>query len=82
MRHGLVTRFYDHLVTTLTYGKYIISIDMITHTTLSPSQRIQSVVKGIQGEDVYVKEDQDHERKKNKACFGKKRSKSKNLKIT
>lgn len=46
---------YDHLVTTLTYEKVIISLDLITATTLSHSRWRESVEEITQGDDMYVK---------------------------
>lgn len=40
---GSLLGSYDHLVTTLTYGKYVISLDVITTTILSHCQRRQNV---------------------------------------
>ncbi|CAI8594798.1 unnamed protein product [Vicia faba] len=47
--------FYNHLVTTLTYIKDIIILDVITAMLLSHSQRRQSVKERTQGNSLYVK---------------------------
>lgn len=38
--------YYDHLVTTLTYEKYIISLNVITTTLLYHSQMRQNIEEG------------------------------------
>jgi hypothetical protein len=73
---------YKYLVTTLTYGKDTISLDIITSTLLSHSQMRQNVEVGTQGKGLYEKGSQNDGRIKGKADFGKNRSKSKNRKIT
>lgn len=47
---------YDHLVTTLTYKKDTINLDVITSTLFSHSQRRKCVEEGNRGGDgLYVK---------------------------
>lgn len=45
----------DQLVTTLTYEKVIIGLDLITATTLSHSRWRESVEEITQGDDMYVR---------------------------
>jgi hypothetical protein len=71
---------YDHLVTTLTYGKETITLTSITSALLSHGQRRQNSEGGSQGEGLYVQGGSDRGRNKGKAGSGKKRSKSKNRK--
>lgn len=72
---------YDHLVTTLTYGKHIISLDVITSTLSSHSQRRQHVEEGNQGDGLYVKGSQDCGHNKDNGGSRKNRQKSRNRKV-
>lgn len=71
---------YDQFVTTLTYEKDTLSLDVIIFTLMSHSQRRQSIEEGTLGYGLYVNEGKDCGRNKGKASSGKKRSKSKNRK--
>ena len=46
---------YEHLLTTLTYEKYSISLKVIQAALLSHSQRRQNAAGSSQGDDLYVK---------------------------
>lgn len=72
--------FYGHLVTTLTYKKHTINLNVITTVLLSHSQRRLSVEEGTQGDGLYVKEGRDCKRPR--VGSGNKRSKSRDSKIT
>ncbi|MCI08624.1 retrovirus-related pol polyprotein from transposon TNT 1-94, partial [Trifolium medium] len=65
---------YNHLVTTLTYGKDSITLTSITSALLSHCQRRQNAEGGSQGEGLYVQGGLDRGRNKGKAGSGKKRS--------
>lgn len=72
--------FYDHLVTTLSYGEDIINPDLITTTFLSLSPRRQNVEKGTQADNLYVKRGQDRGQNKSNEGSRKKRYKCMNWK--
>ncbi|KAL0400149.1 UNVERIFIED_CONTAM: hypothetical protein Sradi_2358200 [Sesamum radiatum] len=54
---------YEHLVTTLTYGKETIKVDEITAASSTHNQRKQNAGESSHGDSLYVKGNQDHERK-------------------
>lgn len=67
---------YDQFVTTLTYRKNIISLNVITTRFLSLFQRRQSVKEGTQGDDMYLINGRDRGRNKGNEGSRKKMSKS------
>ena len=76
---------YDHLVTTLTYGKETITFNSISSTLLQHIKNCQSVeeYEGNSGEGLFVEGGQDYGRGNGKTMgYGKKKSfKSKDRKI-
>ncbi|KAK4390531.1 Retrovirus-related Pol polyprotein from transposon TNT 1-94 [Sesamum angolense] len=73
----LVAFSYEHLVTSLTYGKETINIDEITAALLAHNQRKQNAGESSQGDSLYVKGNQDHGWKLEKEGSGKRNSRSK-----
>ncbi|CAJ2662759.1 unnamed protein product [Trifolium pratense] len=71
---------YDHLVTTLTYGKESITLASISSALLSHNQRRHNTEGGSQGDGLYVKGGSDRGRNKGNTGPAKKRNKSKNRK--
>ncbi|KAL0451879.1 UNVERIFIED_CONTAM: Retrovirus-related Pol polyprotein from transposon TNT 1-94 [Sesamum latifolium] len=68
---------YEHLVTTLTYGKETIKVDEITTALLAHNQRKQNAGESSHGASLYVKGNQDRGRKFEKEGSGKRNSRSK-----
>ncbi|KAL0460800.1 UNVERIFIED_CONTAM: Retrovirus-related Pol polyprotein from transposon TNT 1-94 [Sesamum latifolium] len=68
---------YEHLVTTLTYGKETIKVDEITVALLAHNQRKQNAGESSHGDSLYVKGNQDRGRKFEKEGSGKRNSRSK-----
>ncbi|KAL0337525.1 UNVERIFIED_CONTAM: hypothetical protein Scaly_2027600 [Sesamum calycinum] len=62
---------YEHLVTTLTYGKETIKVDKITAALLSHNQWKQNARESSHGDSLYVKGNQDRGRKSEKEGSGK-----------
>ncbi|KAL0440383.1 UNVERIFIED_CONTAM: Retrovirus-related Pol polyprotein from transposon TNT 1-94 [Sesamum latifolium] len=50
---------YEHIMTTLTYGKEIIKVDEITSVLLAHNQRKQNAGESSHGDSLYVKGNQD-----------------------
>ncbi|KAE8653948.1 hypothetical protein F3Y22_tig00117056pilonHSYRG00559 [Hibiscus syriacus] len=74
---------YEHMVTTLTYGKETINVEEITAAFLAHNQRKQNAGENSQANSLYVKGNRDRGRKPEKAGSGKwnSRSKSRDKKI-
>ncbi|KAL0373808.1 UNVERIFIED_CONTAM: Retrovirus-related Pol polyprotein from transposon TNT 1-94 [Sesamum radiatum] len=68
---------YEHLVTTLTYGKETIKVDEITAALLAHNQQKQNAGGSSHGDSLYIKGNQDRGRKFEKEGSGKRNSKSK-----
>ncbi|KAK4397553.1 Retrovirus-related Pol polyprotein from transposon TNT 1-94 [Sesamum angolense] len=68
---------YEHLVTTLTYGKETIKIDEITVALLAHNQWKTECRESSHGDSLYVKGNQDRGRKSETEGFGKRNSRSK-----
>ncbi|KAL0284885.1 UNVERIFIED_CONTAM: Retrovirus-related Pol polyprotein from transposon TNT 1-94 [Sesamum calycinum] len=68
---------YEHLVTTLTYGKETIKIDEIIAALLAQNQWKQNAGESSHGDSLYVKGNQDRGRKSEKEGSGKRNSRSK-----
>ncbi|KAL0371814.1 UNVERIFIED_CONTAM: hypothetical protein Scaly_0863000 [Sesamum calycinum] len=68
---------YEHLVTTLTYGKETIKVDEITAALLAHNQRKHNAGESSHGDSLYVKGNQDRGRKLEKEGSGKRNSRSK-----
>ncbi|KAL0411272.1 UNVERIFIED_CONTAM: hypothetical protein Slati_3716900 [Sesamum latifolium] len=66
---------YEHLVTTLTYGKETIKVDEITAALLAHNQWKQNAGESSHGDSIYVKGNQDRGRKLEKKGSGKRNSK-------
>ncbi|KAK4422118.1 Retrovirus-related Pol polyprotein from transposon TNT 1-94 [Sesamum alatum] len=67
---------YEHLVTTLTYGKEMIKVDEITAALLAHNQWKQNAGESSHGDSLYVKGNQERGRKLEE-CSGKWNSRSK-----
>ncbi|KAE8684024.1 hypothetical protein F3Y22_tig00111160pilonHSYRG00030 [Hibiscus syriacus] len=68
---------YEHMVTTLTYGKETINVEEITAALLAHNQRKQNAGESSQADSLYVKGNRDRGRKPEKAGSGKRNSRSK-----
>ncbi|KAE8681319.1 hypothetical protein F3Y22_tig00111330pilonHSYRG00089 [Hibiscus syriacus] len=68
---------YEHMVTTLTYGKETINVEEITAALLAHNQRKQNAGESSQADSLYVKGNRDRGRKPEKVGFGKRNSRSK-----
>ncbi|KAE8719673.1 hypothetical protein F3Y22_tig00109926pilonHSYRG00011 [Hibiscus syriacus] len=68
---------YEHMVTTLTYGKDTINVEEITAALLAHNQRKQNAGESSQADSLYVKGNRDRGRKPEKAGSGKRNSRSK-----
>ncbi|KAE8721509.1 hypothetical protein F3Y22_tig00015910pilonHSYRG00102 [Hibiscus syriacus] len=68
---------YEHMVTTLTYGKETINVEEITAALLAHNQRKQNAGESSQADSLYVKGNRDCGRKPEKAGSGKRNSRSK-----
>ncbi|KAE8715745.1 hypothetical protein F3Y22_tig00110160pilonHSYRG00324 [Hibiscus syriacus] len=68
---------YEHMVTTLTYGKETIKVENITAALLAHNQRKQNAGESSQADSLYVKGNRDRERKPEKAGSGKRNFRSK-----
>ncbi|KAE8691239.1 hypothetical protein F3Y22_tig00110890pilonHSYRG00161 [Hibiscus syriacus] len=68
---------YEHMVTTLTYGKETINIEEITAALLAHNQRKQNAGESSQADSLYVKGNRDRGRKPEKTGSGKRNSRSK-----
>ncbi|KAE8657094.1 hypothetical protein F3Y22_tig00116997pilonHSYRG00993 [Hibiscus syriacus] len=68
---------YEHMVTTLTYGKETINVEEITAALLAYNQRKQNAGENSQADSLYVKGNRDRGRKPEKAGSGKRNSRSK-----
>ncbi|KAE8715770.1 hypothetical protein F3Y22_tig00110160pilonHSYRG00432 [Hibiscus syriacus] len=68
---------YEHMVTTLTYGKETINVEEITAALLAHNQRKQNAGENSQADSLYVKGNRDRGRKPEKAGSGKRNSRSK-----
>ncbi|KAL0355894.1 UNVERIFIED_CONTAM: hypothetical protein Sradi_4036300 [Sesamum radiatum] len=55
---------YEHLVTTLTYGKERIKVDEITAALLAHNQRKQNAGDSSHSDSLYIKDNQDRGQKK------------------
>lgn len=62
---------YEHLVTTLTWGKDTLKVDEITTALLAHNQRKQNNAEGSQTEALYVKGNQETGRRQGKDGFSK-----------
>jgi len=63
---------YEHIVTTLTYGKETIKVEEITAVLLAHNQRKQNAGESSsQGDSLYIKGGQERGRKQEKDGFGK-----------
>ncbi|KAE8712086.1 cytochrome P450 71A9-like [Hibiscus syriacus] len=68
---------YEHMVTTLTYGKEPINVEEITTALLAHNQRKQNAGENSQVDSLYFKGNRDRGRKPEKAGSGKRNSRSK-----
>ncbi|KAE8655249.1 hypothetical protein F3Y22_tig00117034pilonHSYRG01568 [Hibiscus syriacus] len=68
---------YEHMVTTLTYGKETINVEVITAALLAHNQRKQNAGENSQADSLYVKGNRDRGRMLEKAGSGKRNSRSK-----
>ncbi|KAE8658140.1 Retrovirus-related Pol polyprotein from transposon TNT 1-94 [Hibiscus syriacus] len=68
---------YEHMVTTLTYGKETINVEEITAVLLAHNQRKQNAGESSQADSLYVKGNRDRGWKPEKAGSGKRNSRSK-----
>ncbi|KAE8726093.1 hypothetical protein F3Y22_tig00007792pilonHSYRG00021 [Hibiscus syriacus] len=68
---------YEHMVTTLTYGKETINVEEINVALLAHNQRKQNAGENSQADSLYVKGNRDRGRKAEKAGSGKRNSRSK-----
>ncbi|KAE8708629.1 Cyclic nucleotide-gated ion channel 1 [Hibiscus syriacus] len=68
---------YEHMVTTLTYGKETINVEEITAALLAHNQRKQNAGESSQADSLYVKGNRDRGRKPEKVGSGKRNSRSK-----
>ncbi|KAE8658345.1 hypothetical protein F3Y22_tig00116971pilonHSYRG00233 [Hibiscus syriacus] len=68
---------YEHMVTTLTYGKETIKVKEIDAALLAHNQRKQNARENSQADSLYVKVNQDRGRKPEKAGSGKRNFRSK-----
>ncbi|KAE8680841.1 pentatricopeptide repeat-containing protein [Hibiscus syriacus] len=68
---------YEHMVTTLTYGKETINVEEITAALLAHNQQKQNTGESSQADSLYVKGNRDRGRKPEKAGSGKRNSRSK-----
>ncbi|KAK4435064.1 hypothetical protein Salat_0669700 [Sesamum alatum] len=68
---------YEHLVTTLTYGKETIKVDEITAALLAHNQRKQNAGESSHGDSLYVKGNQERGRKLENEGSEKRNSRSK-----
>ncbi|KAL4284674.1 hypothetical protein GQ457_16G014350 [Hibiscus cannabinus] len=68
---------YEHMVTTLTYGKETINVEEIITTLLAHNQRKQNAGKSFHADDLYVKGNQDRGRKLENEGSGRRNSRSK-----
>ncbi|KAL4385189.1 hypothetical protein GQ457_15G016970 [Hibiscus cannabinus] len=68
---------YEHMVTTLTYGKETINVEEITAALLAHNQRKQNVGESSHADSLYVKGYQDRGRKSEKEGSGRRNSRSK-----
>ncbi|KAE8683204.1 hypothetical protein F3Y22_tig00111213pilonHSYRG00462 [Hibiscus syriacus] len=68
---------YEHMVTTLTYGKETINVEEITAALLAHNQRKKNAGENSQADSLYVKGNRDRGRKPEKAGSGKRNSRSK-----
>jgi len=63
---------YEHIVTTLTYGKETIKVEEITAVLLAHNQRKQNAGESSsQGDSLYIKGGQEHGRKQENDGYGK-----------
>ncbi|KAE8711146.1 putative ribonuclease H protein [Hibiscus syriacus] len=72
---------YEHMVTTLTYGKETIKVKEITVALLAHNQRKQNAEESSQVDSLYVKGNQDHGRKSEEAGYGKQNFRSKSRSV-
>ncbi|KAE8721388.1 hypothetical protein F3Y22_tig00016106pilonHSYRG00031 [Hibiscus syriacus] len=68
---------YEHMVTTLTYGKETIKVEEITTALLAHNQRKQNIGESSQADSLYVKGNRDRGQKPKKAGSGKRNFRSK-----
>ena len=68
---------YEHMVTTLTYGKETIKVEEITAALLAHNQRKQNAGESSHADSLYIKGNQDRGRKSEKEGSGKRNSRSK-----
>ncbi|KAE8714902.1 hypothetical protein F3Y22_tig00110187pilonHSYRG00229 [Hibiscus syriacus] len=68
---------YEHMVTTLTYGKETINVEEITAALLAHNQRKHNAGESSQADSLYVKGNRDRGRKPEKAGSEKRNSRSK-----
>ncbi|GMJ10713.1 hypothetical protein HRI_004740500 [Hibiscus trionum] len=68
---------YEHMVTTLTYGKETIKVEEIIAALLAHNQRMQNTCESSHDDGLYVKGNHDNKRKSEKEGSGRRNSRSK-----